>query len=247
MDFDWTTFALEVINFLILLWLLKRFLYAPVLAIIERRREAVRRTLADAEAAREQARRLQAESAALGQRWEGEREQRLAQLQQQLDAEAARRRAALAAELDAERARRTALDERERDTHERALQAQAAAQATRFAAVLLQRLDMPALDQRLRQMLDEDLAAMPAATRETLRRALATAPQLEVTSATELDATARAGLEQSLRGWLQPLPPLRYRTDPALGRGLRLQAGAWELDASLAGQLDAFRGSADDV
>ena len=33
MAFDWTTFGLEIINFLALLWILKRFLYRPVLAL----------------------------------------------------------------------------------------------------------------------------------------------------------------------------------------------------------------------
>ena len=38
MEVDWTTFALEIINFLILVWILKRFFYHPVLDIIARRR-----------------------------------------------------------------------------------------------------------------------------------------------------------------------------------------------------------------
>ena len=61
MNFDWTTFALEAINFLILVWLLKRFLYRPILDAVARRQAAVARTLADAEAARVDAARLREE------------------------------------------------------------------------------------------------------------------------------------------------------------------------------------------
>ena len=38
MALDWSTLALEAVNFLILVWLLQRFLYRPVLAAIDRRR-----------------------------------------------------------------------------------------------------------------------------------------------------------------------------------------------------------------
>ena len=49
MEFDWTTFTLEIINFLILVWILKRFLYRPILDVIAKRRAGIEKTLADAQ------------------------------------------------------------------------------------------------------------------------------------------------------------------------------------------------------
>ncbi|MEZ5833668.1 MAG: hypothetical protein R3D05_21055 [Dongiaceae bacterium] len=40
MQFNWWTFALQAINFVILVWLLHRFLYRPVLRMIDSRRQA---------------------------------------------------------------------------------------------------------------------------------------------------------------------------------------------------------------
>ena len=60
MEFDWTTFILEIINFLILVWILKRFLYRPVLGVVARRRAGIEKTLADA-------RRIEAEAGELRQ------------------------------------------------------------------------------------------------------------------------------------------------------------------------------------
>ena len=57
MEFDWTTFALEVVNFLVLVWLLKRFLYRPVLACSTRRRAEVERHMAEARDAQARPRR----------------------------------------------------------------------------------------------------------------------------------------------------------------------------------------------
>ena len=41
MELSWSTFFLEIINFLVLVWILKRFLYKPVMDVIARRREGI--------------------------------------------------------------------------------------------------------------------------------------------------------------------------------------------------------------
>lgn len=55
MELNWTTFTLEIINFLALLWILKRFLYQPVRATLAQRRAGVERTLMQASAAQAEA------------------------------------------------------------------------------------------------------------------------------------------------------------------------------------------------
>ena len=55
MNFDWTTFLLEILNFFILLWILQRFLYRPVIEVIQARQRNIQATLEDA-------RRLEAEA-----------------------------------------------------------------------------------------------------------------------------------------------------------------------------------------
>lgn len=46
---DWFTVAAQIINFLILVWLLKRFLYQPILNAIDAREKRIAAELADAE------------------------------------------------------------------------------------------------------------------------------------------------------------------------------------------------------
>jgi F-type H+-transporting ATPase subunit b len=70
MHIDGWTLILQAANFLILVWLLRRFLYRPVLAVIDQRRQATDAVLAEAAAARMAAeaaqRDLEARSAAAG-------------------------------------------------------------------------------------------------------------------------------------------------------------------------------------
>jgi len=55
MQFDLWTFGLQTVNFLILVWLLKIFLYTPVAKIIERRQAGIKAAQDDAERAKKNA------------------------------------------------------------------------------------------------------------------------------------------------------------------------------------------------
>jgi len=55
MRFDWSTLVLQTVNVLVLLWLLRRFLFRPVTDIITARKNAAEQMLAQAAAARQDA------------------------------------------------------------------------------------------------------------------------------------------------------------------------------------------------
>ena len=61
MQIDWFTVIAQIINFLILVWLLKRFLYKPILNAIEERENKIASQLEDAESKKEEARKEQDE------------------------------------------------------------------------------------------------------------------------------------------------------------------------------------------
>ena len=53
---DWFTVSAQIVNFLILVWLLQRFLYRPILDAIDAREQRVAAALTKAEANKEEAR-----------------------------------------------------------------------------------------------------------------------------------------------------------------------------------------------
>lgn len=55
MSIDWFTFGAQVVNFLVLVWLLRRFLYKPVLNAIDERERSIAEKIQDAEKLREEA------------------------------------------------------------------------------------------------------------------------------------------------------------------------------------------------
>lgn len=240
MNFDWTTFVLEAINFLILVWLLKRFLYRPVLDAIARRQAAVAATLADAAAMRSEAQRLQTEYQSRQSDWERERARLRQALDDELDALRAHRLAALTQEVESERRRNEAARQHELDVNQRELEIRALQQGNAFAARLLERFAGPELDARIIDMLLADLEALPPARREALSEALAHAAQVDICGARALDPGLQQRIEAVLAALAGRYLKTVYTIDPALLAGLRLRAGAWELAADLSGELAAF-------
>ena len=55
MQIDWLTVAAQIVNFLVLVWLLQRFLYRPITSAMRRREERIESRLAEAREARETA------------------------------------------------------------------------------------------------------------------------------------------------------------------------------------------------
>lgn len=114
MHFDWSTFALQTINFVILVWLLNRFLYRPVLRLIDARQAEIDKQYAEARATDAQAESHLAATKAERDGIVSERATALQQAAAQAEEQAAARRVQV--ERDAESllagARKSLADER---------------------------------------------------------------------------------------------------------------------------------------
>src|SRR5579859_3232434 len=90
MHIGWSTLALQTINVLVLVWLLARFLFRPVGAIIAQRRAAAERLLADAATTRVQAETDAAEARQRLQNVSADADRMLAEARTQAEAECTR-------------------------------------------------------------------------------------------------------------------------------------------------------------
>lgn len=241
MDFDWSTFILEIINFLILVWILKRFLYHPILGIIAKRRAGIEKAMADA-------RSIETEAGALKQQhernlvqWEEEREAAQARLREELAAERGRLMAELETAVAEERERRRVLDERRQHDFKRAVEEQGIEQGAAFSAKLLSRVATQELEARLYALLLEDLHNLRAEDKRAVAEAAA-APglQLKVQSAFALDAARRNEFAQALAEVAGKTLPVEYAETPELVAGFLVSIGPWVLHANLRDELKFF-------
>jgi len=243
MQLDLTSFVLELINFAVLVWILHRFLYKPVLAAIDRRRALVERSLAEAKTARDEAGTLKAQVEERLASWERERAEAKGKLAAELAAQRAKGLADTAHAAEQERARLAALQAKEEAERRRADEQHALEQAAAFASRLLERLSGPELDARLVELLAADLAALPEDKRRSLAEAArAAGGSVAVLSARPLSEAARRRLEQALSQQLGVECRAQYAVDAALLGGVRVALGPWLLQADLSDELRFFSG-----
>ena len=91
MELNWSTFILEIINFLVLVWILKHFFYKPVLEVIARRQAGIDKKLAEAKDLQASAEQLQSQYQGRLADWEQERQQARETLSQEVESERARK------------------------------------------------------------------------------------------------------------------------------------------------------------
>jgi F-type H+-transporting ATPase subunit b len=245
-DLDLTTFALEVLNFLVLVWLLQRFLYRPVMDVIERRRAEQDQTVAAAQSLQTEAQALKADYEQRLARAGEDRDRALAALDAEIAAERSKRLAAVAADEKAERERLQSLATREREQQDAERERRALALGARFTARLLDRLAGPALEASLVDLALADLPTLPADRLDDLRGALAAADSaVEVATAHPLPPARRDAVARALEAVAgKPVTPA-FVEDPALKAGLRVRAGAWVLMANLRDELAYFAAGVD--
>ncbi len=242
MELTWSTFVLEIINFLILVWILKRFLYKPVLAVIDRRKAAIDKTMADAEAMRADAERIQHQYENRLADWEQERRKAYEDLQTSIAEERQRQLDQLEAVLEEERKKAAVVEEKRLAEQRRRDEETALNQGARFVGRMLERLRGPALEARLIELVLEDLPNLRPDRLESLRDAFAASnAPVKIVSAEALDTRQRSRMEQTLAQMLgvDQLNCIFSESDDLVA-GLRIHVGPWLLRANLGDELQFF-------
>ena len=242
MELDWVTFTLEIVNFLILVWILQRFLYKPILQVVARRKAAIEQTLTDAKTRHADAEALEGRYRDRLAVWEEEKAHLREQAETEIDAERARRMTALQQTLAQEREKHQALEQRQLRDRQRQLEQAALVQGAQFAAGLLGRVAAPDLEERLVRMVAEELPKLPGDILEQVRQAQPEAEHhdIKVASAFTLKPADRDLLEQQLRAFLGTPCTVAYNVDPQLLAGVRVSIGPWVLRANLQDELKFF-------
>lgn len=240
MELDTTTILLEIINFLILIWLLKRFLYAPVLRLISERQQGIETSLQEAETVRQQASEMQAtyqqRLGELEQQHLAARHQLEEELQaRQVEALASTQRALANEEQKARQSRANQDLQWRRETEQQAL-----GMATRFASLMLRDLADEHLQEKLIAFTIKQLKTQEWAANAGLARCIKEGDSATITTAFPISDTIRESLTQCLHDCAGKTLPVNYRTNPTLIAGMTIAVGSWSLGLSLADELKGF-------
>jgi len=222
MQFDWSTLVLQTVNFAILVWLLQRFLYQPVLRLVDARRAEIEKQYAEAQSvevrAKERLAAVEAEQAGIAV----ERETALKEAAAESAHAAAARRARAEREVAAflEDARKTLATERSQALGE--VRRAALQLGVEIAARLLAEMPIKLRAEAWIERVERYLAALPKPQIDALTRQLVDGVPLEVVTASVLPAEVEEKWRSRLRRSLCTQMVVNFGIDPALIAGVEL-------------------------
>jgi F-type H+-transporting ATPase subunit b len=221
MNFDWWTFALQAANFLILVWLLQRFLFKPVKAIITRRKEQISRTLTEALAEKESAERLRQEIEAKRSHIDAERQKMIDEARAQLSAERQKMIEETRGEVEKIRDQSLKRLDEERAAASNELFERTVALATNLAERLLRELDVPSIEQPFLGRVVDYLDRLPAEERAKLI-SQSNAGAILVKTAHPLGLQEQSQWHEQLAKWLGPDLSINFSAEPTLIAGVEV-------------------------
>ncbi len=239
MQIDWITVAAQIVNFLVLVWLLQRFLYGPVTRAMTRREEGIEARLNQAEEKRREAER---EADSFRKKQE-EVEQRRRQTIEEAQQEAKELRAKLERDARAEtEQKRRAWCERvaeERDEFLRDLRMRTARHIHELARSVLAELADANVEAQAASRFAEHLGNLGAeqATR-IVEAARAEGHTVLVESSLELPRAAKKKIENAVHETISEDLAVKYGCSDEILFGIRLMAGGQTVEWSLARYLE---------
>ena len=240
-NINWSTLLFQILNFGIMVFVLSRVFFKPVIRILDQRAEQVTRALQEAEEREQKATEAQAQyEKTLAEAQEQvlvmqqQAQEDLLQTKQQVLSEAREQvqRMRETTEQDLEQARQEAVAEHRRELGYLAIELSGRlmrqAGGTAFQAATMQ------------EFLDRLGHLDPDKYRQALADDGAPTLHIQVVSAQELEATSRAQIEAHTTRLLAREIEVRYRVDPSLIAGATMRLGGIVIDGSLSGQLQAL-------
>ncbi len=221
MQIDWWTLALQAVNGLVLIWLLARFLFRPVVDAIAARQKAAEQLLADAKAAKAAAASERDKAVAEAARLAEHRSEALKAAETEAAAAKSALLAAAQAEADKLGAAAKAEIEAERRAEALAAEDRAGRLAVDIAGKLLDRLPPEARVAAFIDGLATGLATLPEGTRASLG---ADGSSVHLTAARAVTPEEVEVCRQALAGVLGHPVAVEVSVEPELIAGIELEA-----------------------
>lgn len=240
-NINWSTLVLQIVNFVVMVLILTRFFFKPVIRALDERSRRVTNALEEAERREQQAHEMQAE---YEKQLTEAQEQVLAMNQRAQEELQQTRQRILTEARDEILAMRTKAERELEEARQQAI-AQHRFELGRLATTLSGRLMRQAGGTQFQQAtMQEFLKRLSALPPDDYRRALDSVPtetiQVQIVSASDLDDDTRSQISTQVSEMLSRPVDVRFKQDPSLLAGATMRFGDTVIDGSLAGQLQTF-------
>jgi F-type H+-transporting ATPase subunit b len=242
---NWFTVFAQAINFLILVWLLKRFLYKPILHAIDEREKGIAAQLAQAEARVAEAQKERDDFLQKNEVFDKERTALLKKATDDANSERERLLDEVRKNADALRAKRQDALRTEQTNLSQDIIRLTKKQVFAITRKTLADLAGAGLEERMGAVFVERLLALEGAPKEQLATAFKTSNHMvSVHSAFDLPAAQKSAIEKAVKETFAPDAQVQFETAPELVSGIELSSGGQKVAWSIADYLTTLEKSA---
>jgi F-type H+-transporting ATPase subunit b len=235
---DWFTVGAQALNFLILVWLMKRFLYKPILHAIDEREQRIAAELADADAKKSEAQQERDEFQHKNEEFDQQRAALLSQATDDVQTERQRLLDEARQAADTLRAKRQDALQREQQSLNDEITRRTREEVFAIARKTLTDLAGTSLEERICKVFTHRLRELNGEAKRSLAKALKTSSDpVLVRSAFDLPSEQRATIQQALNEAFSAEIPVRFETAPDVISGIELTTNGRKVAWSIADYL----------
>lgn len=250
MTIDWFTFVAQILNFLVLIWLMKRFLYGPIINAMDQRESRIAARLSDASAAEETAIASEHEYRAKLDDLENTREDLLAKAGREVEIWRSDHAQQAKNEVESARQQWQQALGREKQALLREIQLDVATHATDLSRHVLSEM----ADARLQSLMVDRFTTLikeSGPNKHAIQRAVDGELGILIETSHELSEPERLSIRDVVAGVASSVADLEFKVNSALICGIELRAPgcklAWSIRDSLAEVESNLIDSFDDV
>lgn len=241
MPFDWFTVGAQALNFLILVWLMKRFLYKPIRDAIDARENRIAAKLADADAQKAEAKKERDEFQHKNEEFDQQRDTLLRKATEKARAERQRLLDEAREDAAALRAKQQVTLRNDAKDLKQAITRRTQTEVFAIARQTLADLATTTLEERMGEVFTRQLREMDNTTKEVLSGALKSSSEPAVVrSAFELPAEQCATIQNALNETFASEVKIRFETAPEVISGIELTSNGQKIAWSIADYLTSL-------
>lgn len=242
MEINWFTVIAQIVNFLILVWLLKRFLYKPVLDAIDAREKKIASQLEDATAKKAEAKRDKDLFRQKNETFDKERAEKMNEVHEQIDSEKQRLFEEVRKESTVLRSKfEESLKQQEQEITDR-LKRKTKDAVFEIAKKTLSDLADVNLEQQVVTVFIEKIRSLDGAAKTKFIDALKNNEgSVTVKSVFELSMSSKQELEKAMEKITEKQNDFQYQLEPELVSGIKIETASYQLSWTIDSYLDALK------
>jgi len=245
---DWFTVGAQALNFLILVWLMKRFLYKPILTAIDTREKKIAAELAAADAKKAEAQKEHDEFTEKNDQFDQQRAGLMTKATDDANAEGKRIVDEARKTADVLTAKRKETLQADAKSLTVAITRRTRDEVFAIARKTLADLATTSLEERMGEVFTRRLREMDGTAKACLAGAIHTASEpVLIQSAFDVPAEQRATIQNALNETFAADVHITFKTAPDLISGIELTANGQKVVWSIDGYLTAMERGVSDV